>query len=108
MWRANFASAPNSPGNVATQHGSAGLSDPPVIVGTIRSVKGAEANVVYLFPDRDKGYAHYQHFRPARHAVIRLVLRRRYPRPRNSPHPLGGKFPRGVDRTAAERAALLG
>lgn len=38
--------------DVLTQHGPSGLTqDPRVIVGTIHSVKGAEADTVILFPD---------------------------------------------------------
>lgn len=40
------------PVQIATRQGPSGLVDaPPVIVGTIHSVKGGQADVVYLFPD---------------------------------------------------------
>jgi superfamily I DNA/RNA helicase len=42
-------------------------------VGTIHSVKGGEADVVFLFPDMSQaGDAAYQRHGPARDAVIRL------------------------------------
>jgi hypothetical protein len=65
--RAEFA------GNVAMQQSPAGLSYLPVVVGTIHSVKGAEAEVLYLFPNLGNGdYAQYQNHGPARDAVICL------------------------------------
>ncbi len=48
------------------------LAKPQVIVGTIHSVKGGEADVVFLFPDLSQaGDAAYQRFGPPRDAVIR-------------------------------------
>jgi DNA helicase II / ATP-dependent DNA helicase PcrA len=49
------------------------IETPKVIVGTIHSVKGGEADVVYLFPDLSQaGDAHYQRFGPPRDSLIRL------------------------------------
>ena len=46
---------------------------PRVIVGTIHSVKGGEADVVFLFPDLSPaGDAAYQKHGPDRDSVIRL------------------------------------
>ncbi len=46
---------------------------PPVIVGTIHSVKGGEADVVFLFPDLSRAAdAAYQKHGPDRDSVIRL------------------------------------
>jgi DNA helicase-2/ATP-dependent DNA helicase PcrA len=59
---------------IALERGPAALEDAPkVIVGTIHSVKGGEADVVFLFPDLSQaGDAAYQRVGPARDAVIRL------------------------------------
>lgn len=47
---------------------------PRVIVGTIHSVKGGEADVVFLFPDvSPAGDAAYQKHGPQRDSVIRLL-----------------------------------
>jgi superfamily I DNA/RNA helicase len=44
-----------------------------VTVGTIHSVEGGEADVVFLFPDLSPaGDAAYQRSGPQRHSVIRL------------------------------------
>jgi superfamily I DNA/RNA helicase len=46
---------------------------PRVVVGTIHSVKGGEADVVYLFPDLSRaGDAQYQRMGPPRDSVVRL------------------------------------
>ena len=40
------------PLGIALTHGSEALAKPPgIVVGTIHSVKGGEADIVYLFPD---------------------------------------------------------
>src|SRR5205823_14468766 len=59
---------------VALAGGPRALEEPPrVIVGTIHSVKGGEADVVFLFPDLSAaGDAAYQRNGPTRDAVIRL------------------------------------
>ena len=59
---------------VAYERGPAALEDAPkVIVGTIHSVKGGEADAVFLFPDLSQtGDAAYQRAGSARDAVIRL------------------------------------
>ncbi len=59
---------------VAHEHGPAALEETPkVVVGTIHSVKGGEADAVFLFPDLSQaGDAAYQRVGPARDAVIRL------------------------------------
>ena len=49
------------------------LEDPRVIVGTIHSVKGGEADVVYLFPDLSQaGDAQYRVAGSPRDSVIRV------------------------------------
>ncbi len=60
--------------NVAAAHGPRALVDTPrVVVGTIHSLKGAEADVVYLFPDlSNAGDAQYRRAGTARDSVIRL------------------------------------
>ncbi len=61
------------PADIATARGpQALLEQPRVIVGTIHSVKGGEADVVILFPDLSQaGDLAYQRYGPARDAVIR-------------------------------------
>jgi DNA helicase-2/ATP-dependent DNA helicase PcrA len=61
------------PVDVAMTGGPHALLDKPrVIVGTIHSVKGGEADVVFLFPDLSRAAdAQYQRFGPPRDAVIR-------------------------------------
>jgi superfamily I DNA/RNA helicase len=57
---------------VATRGPRALLETPKVIVGTIHSVKGGEADVVYLFPDLSAaGDAQYARPGPPRDSVIR-------------------------------------
>jgi DNA helicase-2/ATP-dependent DNA helicase PcrA len=60
---------------VARIGGRSALEESPrVTVGTIHSVKGGEADVVFLFPDLSRaGDAAYQRFGPDRDAVIRLL-----------------------------------
>lgn len=62
------------PVTVALGGGRRALEDPPrVIVGTIHSVKGGEADAVYLFPDLSPtGELAYQRHGPQRDSVIRL------------------------------------
>jgi hypothetical protein len=59
---------------VVSKHGAAALiEDPAVIVGTIHSVKGGQADVVYLFPDLSRaGRAQYDIPGPSRDSVLRL------------------------------------
>ena len=59
---------------IAARQGSHALVEPPqVVVGTIHSVKGGEADIVYLFPDLSRaGDAQYQRFGASRDSVIRL------------------------------------
>jgi superfamily I DNA/RNA helicase len=61
------------PLQIAAAHGPQALVESPrVIVGTIHSVKGGEADVVFLFPDVSQaGDAAYQRFGSPRDAVIR-------------------------------------
>jgi len=61
------------PTDIAATWGPQALLDrPQVIVGTIHSVKGGEADVVILFPDLSQaGDAAYQRYGPPRDAVIR-------------------------------------
>jgi superfamily I DNA/RNA helicase len=57
----------------ARRRGHALVDEPRVIVGTIHSVKGGEADIVYLFPDLSKaGDAQYQQRGTPRDSVIRL------------------------------------
>ena len=62
------------PAHIAARRGGQALVDEPrVIVGTIHSVKGGEADVVYLFPDLSKaGDAQYRQRGAPRDSVIRL------------------------------------
>jgi superfamily I DNA/RNA helicase len=62
------------PMDVATKRGPHSLiEDPQVIVGTIHSVKGGQADVVYLFPDLSRaGDANYRVAGPPRDSVIRV------------------------------------
>jgi superfamily I DNA/RNA helicase len=55
-------------------HGPRALMDlPKVVVGTIHSVKGGQADVVYLFPDLSQaGDAQYNRGGAARDSVIRV------------------------------------
>jgi ATP-dependent exoDNAse (exonuclease V) beta subunit len=55
-------------------HGARALMDlPKVVVGTIHSVKGSQADVVYLFPDLSQaGDAQYNRGGAARDSVIRV------------------------------------
>jgi DNA helicase-2/ATP-dependent DNA helicase PcrA len=77
-WRArvavNFHSRVQFPADIAAKYGPCALLETPkVIVGTIHSVKGGEADVVYLFPDLSQaGDAQYQRGGPPRDSVIRL------------------------------------
>ena len=49
------------------------MEDPRVVVGTIHSVKGGEADVVYLFPDLSRaGDAQYRVTGAPRDSVIRV------------------------------------
>jgi superfamily I DNA/RNA helicase len=59
---------------IASRHGATALLDAPqVVVGTIHSVKGGEADVVYLFPDLSRaGDGQYQRMGPPRDSVVRL------------------------------------
>lgn len=61
------------PADIVAAHGpKALLAAPKVIVGTIHSVKGGEADVVFLFPDlSDSGLTGYRRHGPPRDAVIR-------------------------------------
>ena len=61
------------PALVAAKRGPQALEQTPrVIVGTIHSVKGGQADVVYLFPDLSQaGDAQYRRDGPPRDSVIR-------------------------------------
>jgi len=49
------------------------IQTPQVVVGTVHSVKGGQADVVYLFPDLSHaGDSNYQRFGPSRDSVIRV------------------------------------
>jgi superfamily I DNA/RNA helicase len=62
------------PSRVALRHGVKALTDTPhIIVGTGHSVKGGEADVVYIFPDLSaSGMCQWEGSRKDRDAVIRL------------------------------------
>ncbi|MBI4463139.1 MAG: ATP-dependent helicase [Acidobacteria bacterium] len=62
------------PADIAAKYGPRALLEKPkVIVGTIRSVKGGQADVVYLFPDLSQaGDVQYQRCGPPRDSIIRL------------------------------------
>jgi superfamily I DNA/RNA helicase len=62
------------PADVAFKYGPQKLvEDPNVVVGTIHSVKGGEADVVYLFPDLSRaGNAQYERPGRDRDSVLRL------------------------------------
>ncbi len=59
---------------VALRNGPKALHEvPKVLVGTIHSVKGGEADVVFLFPDVSSAAdVAYQRYGPDRDSVIRL------------------------------------
>lgn len=77
-WRRRVTATVHSrvrfPADVVMTRGPQALMDRPrVIVGTIHSVKGGEADVVFLFPDLSRsGDAAYQRHGASRDAVIRL------------------------------------
>jgi superfamily I DNA/RNA helicase len=77
-WRArvtpDLAERVKYPGDIAARLGpQALLETPQVVVGTIHSVKGGQADVVYLFPDLSQaGDAQYGRGGLARDTVVRL------------------------------------
>jgi DNA helicase-2/ATP-dependent DNA helicase PcrA len=77
-WRARVAASFHArvqfPADVAARRGPQALIEAPqVVVGTIHSVKGGQADVVYLFPDLSQaGDAQLQRFGPPRDSVIRV------------------------------------
>lgn len=77
-WRARVAASFHArvqfPAEVAARRGPQALVETPqVVVGTIHSVKGGQADVVYLFPDLSQaGDAQFRRFGPARDSVIRV------------------------------------
>jgi DNA helicase-2/ATP-dependent DNA helicase PcrA len=77
-WRARVAASFHArvqfPADVAARRGLQALVEAPqVVVGTIHSVKGGQAEVVYLFPDLSQaGDAQFQRFGPPRDSVIRV------------------------------------
>ena len=77
-WRtrvsADFRTRVQFPAEVAVRSGAHALLDTPrVVVGTIHSVKGGQADVVYLFPDLSQaGDAQYNRGGAARDSVIRV------------------------------------
>lgn len=77
-WRARVAASFHArvqfPAEVAARRGPQALVETPqVVVGTIHSVKGGQADVVYLFPDLSQaGDAQFQRFGPPRDSVIRV------------------------------------
>ena len=77
-WRtrisADFRKRVQFPAEIAARRGPQALLDTPkVVVGTIHSVKGGQADVVYLFPDLSQaGDAQYNRGGAARDSVIRV------------------------------------
>jgi DNA helicase-2/ATP-dependent DNA helicase PcrA len=77
-WRsrvaAGFQSRIQFPADVALHRGAQSLVEVPrVVVGTIHSVKGGQADVVYLFPDMSRaGDAQYQRVGLSRDSMIRI------------------------------------
>jgi ATP-dependent DNA helicase UvrD/PcrA len=77
-WRSNVGPSNQSriqyPASIVVRHGPQALvEEPSVVVGTIHSVKGGQADVVYLFPDLSRaGDAQYQVAGAPRDSVIRL------------------------------------
>jgi len=77
-WRARVTAAFQGriqfPAEVAARRGPAALIETPrVVVGTIHSVKGGQADVVYLFPDLSQaGDAQFQRFGSPRDSVVRV------------------------------------
>lgn len=63
------------PITVAKKRGPLALTGkPPVVIGTIHSVKGGQADVVYLFPDlSNRGYAEWAERGERRDSVIRQM-----------------------------------
>jgi superfamily I DNA/RNA helicase len=61
------------PFDIVTARGTAALcNEPKVVVGTIHSVRGGQADVVYLFPDLSKsGEEQYARSGASRDSVIR-------------------------------------
>jgi DNA helicase-2/ATP-dependent DNA helicase PcrA len=76
-WRENLAPDRRKrvqfPSDIAVLRGAQALRQPPqVVVGTIHSVKGGQADVVYLFPDLSKaGDTQYRQCGLPRDSVIR-------------------------------------
>jgi hypothetical protein len=64
------------PASVVARRGTEALvEEPKVVIGTIHSVKGGEADVVYLFPDLSRaGADQYQIAGPPRDSVIRVSM----------------------------------
>lgn len=77
-WRARVTAAfqgrTRFPADVAARWGPEALIETPrVVVGTIHSVKGGQADVVYLFPDLSQaGDAQFQRFGQPRDSVVRV------------------------------------
>jgi superfamily I DNA/RNA helicase len=63
------------PAAVASRRGAASLTEPPKLyIGTIHSFKGAEADVVLLFPDLSpSGHREWCRRGEARDGVVRLI-----------------------------------
>lgn len=77
-WRAGLVSEVRArvqfPADVALKYGPQKLvQEPSIVVGTVHSVKGGEADVVYLFPDLSRaGYLQYERPGRERDSVLRL------------------------------------
>lgn len=72
--RADFYDRSRFPADIVAKHGPLALLETPsVVVGTIHSVKGGQADVVFLFPDLSSaGDTQYQVAGPPRDSVIRV------------------------------------
>jgi superfamily I DNA/RNA helicase len=87
------------PSDIAALRGPQALRrTPQVVVGTIHSVKGGQADVVYLFPDLSKGCGcPISPMRPAQRFSDPDILCRRDARPRNPVCLLGRRVGGGLD-----------
>ncbi|MBK9170714.1 MAG: ATP-dependent helicase [Bryobacterales bacterium] len=62
------------PADVAAMHGADALLNPNIVVGTVHSIKGGQADVVYLFPDLSQAAdSQYRRRGTSRDAVIRVL-----------------------------------
>jgi DNA helicase-2/ATP-dependent DNA helicase PcrA len=71
----NYRNRIQFPASVVGRRGTPALVEQPkIIVGTIHSVKGGEADVVYLFPDLSRaGNEQYHNPGASRDSILRVV-----------------------------------